>query len=96
MVLFQSKKTSSTQWDTYLEIQIAMVDTQKKEDEKEENAEIKKSQGRCLKLDYILSTQRCSIKLNEKNLDLKHISETIINRFMYMQSEFKWPQFALV
>lgn len=96
MVPFEKKKTNTTQWDTYLEIQIAVVDMQKKEDEKGENAKIKKSQDRCLEMDYISSSQGCSIKLNQMNLDLKCISETIINRFMYTQSEFKWPQFALV
>lgn len=35
-------------------------------------------------------------KLTQMNLDLKHISEIILNLFMYMQSEFKWLQFALV
>lgn len=85
----KEKKTNTTQWDTYLEIQIAVVDMQKKKDKKEENAQIKKSEYRCLKLDYVLSAQGCSIKLNQMNLDLKCISETIINRFMYTQSEFK-------
>lgn len=40
MVPFERKKTDTTQWDTYLEIQIAMVDMQKKENEKGENAKI--------------------------------------------------------
>lgn len=55
MVLSERKKTHSTLWDTYLEIQIAMADMQKKEDEKKENAQIQQSRHRCLKLDYILS-----------------------------------------
>lgn len=33
MVLSERKKTHSTLWDTYLEIQIAMVDIWKKKDE---------------------------------------------------------------
>lgn len=45
---------------------------------------------------FVLSTQGCSKKLTQMNLDLKGISETILNHFTYMQLEFKGPQFALV
>lgn len=62
----KGKKTSSTQWDTYLEIQIAMVDTQKKEDEKEENAEIKKIPGQMFKAGLYLVYSEMFNKIKPK------------------------------